>query len=257
MPLAVVTGASAGLGVEFAKLAAQGGYEPVLIARRKDRLEAVASQIQKATGQKCWVIDADLQAAGAARGIWKRIEAIGQPVEALVNNAGFGSKGKFTDLPIHREIEMIQLNVTALVELTAFALHGMRQRKKGYVLNVGSTAGFLPGPYMATYYATKNFVNAWSEALHTEMKPDGVLVSVLAPGATATEFAQVANMEKSRLFAASQASASDVARAGWRGMKQGRAVIVPGLLNQMMMFSLRITPKFMIRWIASFLNRDV
>ena len=133
----------------------------------------------------------------------------------------------------------------------------MRARKKGYILNVGSTAGFLAGPYMATYYATKNFVNSWSQALHEELLSDGVVVSVVAPGATATEFAQVANVEKSRLFQAGVASSAHVAEEGWRKMRRGQAVIVTGLKNRILVFSMRFAPRWILLKIASFLNRDV
>jgi hypothetical protein len=254
--LAIITGASAGLGVDFARLAARDGYEPVIVARRKDRLEAVALEIQKETDSKVWVFEADLQASGAVAELWTKVKAIGQPVEVLVNNAGFGSNGLYSDLPIERELEMIRLNIQALVELTSYVLTDMQLLRKGYILNVGSVAGFLPGTYMATYYATKNFVNSWSEALHEELASEGIRVSVLAPGPTSTEFAQVAKINQSLLFKSGVASSQQVAHQGWLKMKRGQAVIIPGLKNKLMIFSLRFAPRWAIRKISALINRN-
>jgi short-subunit dehydrogenase len=177
-------------------------------------------------------------------------------LDYLVNNAGFGSVGSFAELPLEGEIAMIDLNVKAVVRLTREILPGMLARGRGRILNLGSTAGFQPGPYMATYYASKAFVNSFSEALAYETRETGVSVTLSCPGPTRTEFGAVSGMDKSRLFQLGAASATSVAREAYRAMHRGRPMVVHGLLNLLLMQSQRISPRALVRAITAMLNRS-
>ena len=200
MATALITGASAGLGLEYARLFAADKHDLVLVARRRERLDALAAELAAAHGVKVHVVTADLMEPAAPQQIVDAVAALGVEVESLVNNAGFGTNGPFWELDPAKERGMIEVNVTALVALTRAFLPGMVQRKRGRVLNIGSTAGFQPGPYMAGYYASKAFVNSFTEGLAYELRGTGVTATVSCPGATATEFALVAGNEKSKLF---------------------------------------------------------
>src|SRR6266704_6521473 len=218
MGTALITGASAGLGAEYARLFAADKHDLVLVARRRDRLEALARELQSAHGVKARVVTADLAAPdGASRGV-DEVRRLGLEIEFLVNNAGFGTSGAFVELDVGRELEMIQVNVAALVTLTRAFLPGMVARRRGRILNVGSTAGFQPGPFMAVYYASKAFVNSFTEALAFELAGSGVTATVSCPGATATEFSKVAGTERSRLFQMGAMSAPEVAAHAYRAM---------------------------------------
>jgi hypothetical protein len=186
----LITGASAGLGAEFARACVRRGEEVVLVARRRDRLEALAAEFE---GQ-AHVLAADLADPGAPARLIADVERLGLQVGTLINNAGFGLNGRFATLPLERQVEMIDLNVRALTELTARVLPQMRARRAGAILNTASTAAFQSGPGMAVYFATKAFVLSFSEALHQELKGSGIRVSALCPGPVATEFAQVAGV---------------------------------------------------------------
>ena len=192
MTTALITGASAGLGIEFAKLFAGDRHDVVLVARRRDRLEEVGATLAKAHGVKTHVVAADLGAAGGWQSVVDEVNRLGLEIDFLVNNAGFGSNGRFVEMDLAREIEMVQVNVIALMGLTRAFVPGMIARNRGRVLNIGSTAGFQPGPFMATYYASKAFVNSFTEALWFELRGTGVTATVSCPGATATEFSSVA-----------------------------------------------------------------
>jgi short-subunit dehydrogenase len=249
---ALITGASSGLGAEFAKLFAKDKHDLILVARRKDRLDALAKQLAEAHGISARTLALDLGVPGGAAKLIA--ECANVEVEFLVNNAGFGGSGAFAQRPLAREIEMIDLNVRALVELTHAFVAKMLERKRGRVLNIGSTAGFQPGPFMAVYYASKAFVNSFTEALAYELKGTGVTATVSCPGATATEFANVAGNDKSRLFAMGTASAEVVARQAYRAMMKGKPMIVHGAKNKFALQSLRVSPRATIRAIAASLN---
>ncbi len=251
---ALITGASAGLGAEFAKLFAADKHDLVLVARRKDRLETLAAELTKSHGVRVHVIGADLATAAGATQLLADVKALGVDVEFLVNNAGFGSSGAFADADPMRELEMVQLNVTTLLALTRALLPDMLAKKRGRILNIGSTAGFQPGPYMATYYASKAFVNSFTEALWYELKGTGVTATVSCPGATATEFAAVAGTDKSRLFAMGAASADVVARDAYRAMMKGKPMIVHGFKNKLVVQALRVSPRAAVRSVAAGLN---
>ncbi len=257
MGTALITGASAGLGHDFARIFANEGHSTSLDARRKDLLEKVADELRGINSNiRVDVIEADLGVPGAGSELFAKIKTAGLSVDYLVNNAGFGSSGEFSALDMQRQLQMIDLNVRALVELTHLCLPEMIERKSGRILNVGSTAGFQPGPYMAVYYATKAFVNSFSEALHEELKATGVTCTVLAPGATRTEFAEVAHMETSALFKSGNVATSEaVAKYGYEAMMKGTAMVIQGVSNQLLLQSLRVSPRFAIRKIVAKLNR--
>jgi short-subunit dehydrogenase len=252
MGTALVTGASAGLGVEFARLFAADGHDVVLVARRRERLDEVAKQVTT----KAHVVPLDLGAPDAVPNLVSELGRIGVQIDFLVNNAGFGTTGAFASADASRELEMIQVNVTALVALTRALLPGMVARGSGRVLNIGSTAGFQPGPFMAVYYASKAFVNLFTEALAYELKGTGVTATVSCPGATATEFSGVAGNDKSRLFKMGAASAEGVARQAYRAMHAGKPMVVHGLKNKLAVQSLRISPRSVTTAVAAALNKS-
>jgi hypothetical protein len=254
MATALITGASAGLGLEFAKRFAADGHDLVLVARRRDRLEALAGQLQQAHGVKAHVVAADLAVSDGPRRVLEEVRRLEVSVDFLVNNAGFGTSGAFSEIDLKRELEMVQVNIVALLELTRALLPGMVARKSGRILNIGSTAGFQPGPFMAAYYASKAFVNSFTEALWYELRGTGVTATVSCPGATATEFAAVAGNDRSRLFRMGAASPSAVAREAYRAMMAGRPIVVHGMRNKVGVQLLRVSPRGAIRAVAAALN---
>jgi hypothetical protein len=252
---ALITGASSGLGLELAKLFAADRHDVILLARRRARLEALAAELGADHGVRAHVVVADLGAAGGVEQALAEIGRLGVDVDFLVNNAGFGGSGPFAERDAARELEMIQVNVTALVALTRALLPGMLARRRGRVLNVGSTAGFQPGPFMAVYYASKAFVNLFTEALAYELRGTGVTATVSCPGATATEFGEIAGNERSRLFRLGAASAETVAAEAYAAMHAGRPMAIHGLRNKLVVQLLRVSPRAAVRAIAAALNR--
>jgi short-subunit dehydrogenase len=192
----------------------------------------------------------------APRAIAAEVERRGLTIDHLVNNAGFGLAGSFHENERDKERGMIEVNVTALTMLTHAFLPGMLQRKRGRILNVGSTAGFQPGPFMSTYYATKAFVNSWSQALHHELAGTGVTCTLSCPGATVTEFAAVAGNDRSRLFRMGAMRADVVASEAYRAMHAGKRVVVHGLKNQFSAASVGLTPTALVLPLVAALNRD-
>jgi short-subunit dehydrogenase len=251
---ALITGASAGLGAEYAKLFAADGHDVVLVARRRDRLEELASELAKRHGVRTHVIAADLAAPDGAARVIAEVERLGVEIDFLVNNAGFGSTGAFVGLDGARQLEMVQVNVATVVALTRALVPAMVARRRGRVLNIGSTAGFQPGPFMAVYYASKAFVNSFTEALDYELHGTGVTATVSCPGATATEFSAVADSTRSRLFQLGAARADAVARQGYRAMMAGKPMVVHGFRNRFMLQLLRVSPRAAVRAIAASLN---
>ncbi|HEX8626166.1 MAG TPA: SDR family oxidoreductase [Allosphingosinicella sp.] len=237
----LVTGASAGLGVHFARQCRERGDELVLVARRKDRLEALAAELGSAH-----VIVADLAQPGAPERLLAEVAGAGLEVDTLINNAGFGAAGTFVEAPAKRLLEMIDLNVRSLTELCRLALPQMLERRRGFILNVASTAAFQAGPYSAVYYATKAYVLSLSEALHEESKGRGVHVSALCPGPTATEFFEVAGSPDGRLAKMATDPAA-VVRAGLDGLARNKAIVVPGIMNKMTSQAGRILPRKVLR----------
>ena len=226
-PVTLVTGASAGLGAEFARQCARRGEPLALAARRRDRMEALAAEL----GGDIHIFEADLARAGAAASLIAELAAEGLSVGTLINNAGFGLGGKFADRPLDRLSEMIDLNIRALTELCHLVLPAMRERGEGAILNVASTAAFQPGPNMAVYYATKAYVLSFTEALHHELKGSGIRVSALCPGPTHSEFSDVADSHSPTLERMKMPAAPVVA-AGLAGLDRNTAVVVPGFRNK-------------------------
>jgi short-subunit dehydrogenase len=243
--VALVTGASAGLGVEFARQLSKRGHRLVLAARRKDRLEELAKELGNARA-----VAIDLSKSNSVGKLIADIEENGETIDLLVNNAGFGLIGRFAELDAKRERQMIDLNVGALTELCRAAAPTMIRRKSGGILNVASTAAFQPGPKMAVYFATKAFVLSLSEALHEELKPHGIKVSCLCPGPTRTEFGDVAGFGGNRLFDHVAMSAEQVVATGLKGLDANRAVVVAGWLNKVGAASTRLAPRPVVRKIA-------
>ena len=242
-PVALVTGASAGIGVELARVLA-AGHDLVLTARRADKLQALADELQQKHRATCRVFPADLADPAAPRKLFDAIREAGITVDVLVNNAGFGDLGAFAKADLAKALKMVQVNVAALTELTGLFLPGFVARGAGRILNVGSVAGFQPGPLMAVYYATKAYVNSFSEALHSELRGKGVTVTVLCPGPVATEFGAVSGFKETRAFSAGQAMAArPVAEAGVRALLAGRRMVVPGWRNRLLLFSERFAPR--------------
>lgn len=247
---ALVTGASSGIGLEIARALAKEGFSLVLVARRKAELEKLAKECGDAR-----VLVADLTKSEAPEEIFAWCEKEKIVVDVLVNNAGFGANGKFHEIDAKREVEMVTVNCASLVHLTSLFVKPMLARKRGRILNVGSVAGFQPGPYMAVYYATKAFVNSFSEAISAEYSGTGITVTVLCPGPTISGFVDAAKMEGTTMFRVlSVADSRSVAVAGVRGMLKGKTMVVPGLLNKVGVQSNRLAPRGLVRALTKRLN---
>lgn len=255
---ALVTGASSGIGLELATLLARDGYDVVLVARRREKLEALGEVLQKRYGIRVQAIAADLADPAAPAEIVRQVTELAS-VDVLVNNAGFGGLGRFVETDLDTERRMIQVNVTALTALTKLVLPGMLARRRGRILNLASTAGFAPGPLMAVYYATKAYVISLSEALGEELRGSGVSVTVLCPGPTLTEFQAVAHMERTRLFRVPGAvlDAASVARAGYAGLMRGKRMVVPGIINRALPLVIRVSPRGVVVRVARWLQEKV
>lgn len=252
MAYILLTGASSGIGEVFAHQLAADGQDLILTARREERLQALASTLVSQHGIKVEVIAADLATADGIDQLVRRIESADWPLAGLINNAGFGDRGRFDELPLPRQLAMIQVNISSLVSLTWQLLPRLRGQRDSFVINVASTAAFQGGPKMAVYYASKAFVLSFSEALHEELKHCGVRVSTLCPGPTATEFAQEANVADTKLFSSSAMSAEAVVRQALA--RRRSAIVIPGLLNRLMVWSGKLSPRWMTRRIAGWLQ---
>ncbi len=240
---ALITGASSGIGMELARIHAASRGNLVLVARRRERLEALKAELEGSHGVAVTVIDRDLSTPDAAESLFDEVEGQGLTIDHLMNNAGFGGHGKFHERPWSDDAAMIRLNVLALTGLTRLFLPGMVARGRGHVLNVASMAGFLPGPLQAVYFATKAYVVSFSEAIANELKGTGVTVTALCPGPVATEFADRANLRGVKGFSHAM-SADEVAEAGYRAMLRGTPIIVPGAGNKLAIHGLiRLLPR--------------
>jgi len=247
----IVTGASSGIGLEIARLLAADGYDLLLVASGEKKLLEVAARFSEEFGRPAAALAVDLARPDGARSLLDEVERRGLFVEVLVNNAGFGVYGPFATADLARTLEMIQVNVTSLAELTRGVLPGMTARGSGRILNVASTAAFQPGPLMAVYYATKACVLSFSEALANELSGTGVTVTALCPGPTRTAFQERAGLKASPLAAGLLVGdARRVAKAGYRGMLRGRRVVVPGLANKVMMQAVRFSPRRLVTAVA-------
>jgi len=246
----LITGASAGIGWELARQFAADKSNLVLVARRRERLEELAAELRGRYGVDIHVVAADLGRTDAPQTIVDRLSRDGVTIDVLVNNAGFGALGPVAELDLDRQMEMIQVNVAALTHLTRLLLPGMIGRRRGGILNVGSTAGFQAGPFMAVYYATKAYVISFSEALAGELATSGVSVTCLCPGPTLTEFAATARMGHTLMFKLQTMTAQKAARAGYRGFRRRKLLIVPGWINYLGSMGVRFIPRSMARGIA-------
>jgi uncharacterized protein len=242
----LITGSSAGIGAAMADVFARHGHDLILVARRRDKLETLAAEIERTYRVKVACFSEDLADAQGPKRLFDAVSAQGLEVGNLVNNAGVGLYGKFATTDLDAELKMIQLNVTSVVELTKRFLPGMVHRRSGKILNVASTAAFVPGPWMSIYYATKAFVLSFSEAIDYELKPGGITVTTLCPGPTESEFKVRAGSQRSRLFEAFLMDAPTVARAGYDGMMAGKTLVIPGIRNKLIPVAARVIPRSMI-----------
>lgn len=236
--VALITGASTGIGKELAHIHAEKGGDVIVVARSKDKLEALKNELEEKYKIKAMVIACDLGATGAAQEIYDQVKSEGIDVEVLINNAGFGALGKFHELDFDRQIAMINLNVTALTALTRLFLPDFVKRNSGKILNNSSTASLMPGPLQAVYFATKAYVASFSNALSEELRETNITVTNLMPGATETEFGSTSGMDKTDMFKKT-ATARSVAEDGYKAMEAGKIDIISGLTNsQKFMMSL-------------------
>lgn len=246
---ALITGASYGIGEAFAKLLAADGANLILTARSRERLETLATQLRTQYGIQVMVIGADLASTTGAREIFEETSRAGLSVDLLINNAGFGALGSFAELSLPRQLEMIQVNVASLVELTHLFLHKMKERSSGAILNVASTASFQAVPYFAVYAATKAFVLSFSEALWEETRPLGIRVTALCPGSTSTNFQEVAGSQHINGPRFIQTS-EEVAKIGLLALAQGRSHVISGLTNKIQTQLERFVPRNVITRMA-------
>jgi short-subunit dehydrogenase len=242
MPTALITGASTGIGRDLAFECARAGYDLAVVARNRNQLESLAAEVGSETGRHVLIIAEDLTRPEAPAGIREALRDCA--VDVLINNAGVALRGMFHELPVEKQMAMLQLNVNALTHLTRLFLPAMVERRKGRVMNVASTAAFQPGPLMAVYYASKAYVLSLSEALHNEVREFGVIVTALCPGPTETEFGTRAEMSGTRLFESENImSSAEVARAGFQALMDGKPAVIPGRRNAVIAFATRLVPR--------------
>jgi len=250
----LITGASSGIGLELAKCFATDGSRLVLAARNTDALQSLANELRRARNAEASVLTADLSLPQTPERIFRELQDRRITVDVLVNNAGFGDCGMFAGLLLQRQLEMLQVNITALIQLTGLFLPGMVQRRRGGILNVASVAGFVPGPGMAVYYATKACVLSFTEALAEELAGANVTATVLCPGPTTTNFGRVAHADKARMTRLARMSAEAVAIYGHRAFRKRIVVAVPGLKNRLLICLARFAPRSWVRKIAGKFN---
>lgn len=251
MPTALITGASQGIGEEFARLFAKDYYDLILVARSRDKLEKLSAGLRADRGIQIRLLVKDLTEPNAPHQIFQELKQASIAVDILVNNAGFGVHGFFRETDWEREAQMIEINIRALTHLTKLFLPGMVERKKGRILNVASTAAFQPGPLMAVYYASKAYVLSYSEALQNELAGTGVTCSVLCPGPTRSGFQEASGQSGNLLlFKLTFMEAAAAAHAGYKGLMKGNTVIVPGLMNKFLAFMTRFSPRCLAPWIV-------
>ena len=250
----LITGASSGIGLELAKLFAADKSHLVLVARRRDKLEKLAQELRSASGVECRVLPQDLADPAGPRAVFAELTAIGVTVDVVVNCAGFGFLGAVSEIPVQRQVDMVQVNVSSLTHLTTLFLPGMLERGRGGILNVGSVAGFQPGPNMAVYYATKAYVLSYTEALAEEVAGTGIQVSCLAPGPTDTGFGSHSGLEHSLLFKLGMLDAATVARAGYRGFRRGKVLVIPGWQGKLVPWYSRFVPRIVVRKVVKYLQ---
>ncbi len=252
----LITGASSGIGYELSKVFAKNGYDLVLVARNAERLNDISEEIQKQYDVHVKVIPKDLSKSLAPQELYDEVAADGIGIDVLVNNVGVGTYGKYTDSSTEQQMDLIQINITSLTMLCKLFGTDMVAKGSGRILNVASTAAFQAGPFMSTYYASKAYVLLLSEALGYELRHDNVTVTVLCPGPTQTEFFQRIDMIGTNLERSPfKMSAAKVAESGFSGMLKGKTIVIPGLINKLLAFSVRLTPRRVTTAIASFFHK--
>ena len=251
----LVTGASSGIGLELARRFGADGCHLILLARQAAALELLATELRRDGKVEVTVLTADLSLPETPARVFQELQGRRVHVDVLVNNAGFGASGSFAGLPLQRQLDMIQVNVAALTALTGWFLPGMIERRHGGVLNVGSVAGWLPGPGMAVYFATKAYVLSFSEALTEELAGTGVTVTALCPGPTESNFGNVAHGSKERRIKTGKMSAETVARQGHDAFRRGKLVAITGWQNQLIVFLIWLLPRWLVRKMAGLFNQ--
>ena len=242
MKTALITGASSGIGKELARIHASKGGNVVLVARRGAELESLRSELEEKYKVDVSIFQQDLTKEGAAKNVYEFCKEKNIEIEYLMNNAGFGGHGNFVDRPLDKDVEMIHLNIQALIELSHLFLQEMKKRKSGKILNTASTAGYLPGPLQATYFATKAFVVSFTKGISHELKPHGITVTALCPGPVKTEFEFVAGMGNGDMFK-NGATAYSTALKGYNAMMKGKRICISDIgLNFMIKFLLPVIP---------------
>ena len=247
MATALITGASNGIGLELARIHAANGDDLVLVARSANKLSEIKAELEQKHRIKVIVLAKDLSARDAAQDVYNETNRADININYLINNAGFGDFGMFTETDWHKEQQMIDLNITCLTQLTKLYLKDMVKRGNGKIMNVASTAAFQSGPTMAVYYATKAYVLSFSDAIDNEVRDKGVTVTALCPGATESGFQAAAAMENSALVKGRKLpSSKEVAEYGYRAMMKGKTVAIHGLLNYIMANSVRFLPRSIV-----------
>ncbi len=242
MKTALITGASSGIGKELARIHASNGGNVVLVARRGAELESLRSELEDKYKVDVSIFQQDLSKEGAAKTVYEFCKEKNIEIEYLMNNAGFGGHGNFVDRPLEKDVEMIHLNIQALVELSHLFLQDMKKHKSGKILNTASTAGYLPGPLQATYFATKAFVVSFTKGISHELKPHGITVTALCPGPVKTEFEFVAGMGNGEMFK-NGATAYSTALKGYKAMMKGKRICISDVgLSFMIKFLLPVIP---------------
>ena len=250
----LITGASSGIGLELAKCFAEDGSRLVLVARNKPALENLAEELRRTRKIEAIVMPADLSLPETPKRIFQELCAHNISVDVLVNNAGFGAIGAFEQLSLERQLEMLRVNISALTELTWLCLPHMIRERRGGVLNVGSVAGFVPGPGMTVYFATKAYVMSFTTGLAAELEGTGVVVSDLCPGPTATNFGNVAGSKQVNMVRSPRMSAEEVARYGHKAFRQKRVIAVSGFQNKLLVFLAWLTPRMLVARISRRFN---
>jgi uncharacterized protein len=251
---ALITGASVGIGRDLAELFARDGHHLVITARDEPKLQKLAAKLRVQYRVNVDVIVQDLSEPGASQRIFEPLQS--KPIDYLVNNAGFGTHGAFAGADLQSQLAMLQVNIVALTHLTRLFLPGMLERKSGRIMNVASLASFLPGPFMAVYYATKAYVLSFSEALSSETAGSGVTVTALCPGATRTEFQKRAGIDEVPPGKGNATDPMDVARIGYEAMMSGRSSVVAGLGNKLSALAIRFVPRSTAAAIAKSRNKN-
>ena len=252
--ITLVTGASGGLGLEFARLLAKKKYDVVLVSRNEEKLQKLKTELESQNGITVWVCPCDLSKVDAALEVFQFTQAQGIDVDVLINNAGFGDSAPFAQSNWQKQYEMVQVNITALMQLTHCFLPEMIERKSGKILNLSSVAAFCAGPDMSVYYASKAFVRSFSEAVAEEVKDTGVTVTALCPGPTATGFEAAADMGNDSKMFKKAAKAENVAKAGLRALRQGKALCYQGGFTKRMSVLCRLVPRSTARKFAQKMN---